>query len=63
MMDKSGVVSYVVGSATVIGSVTIEQWNTMEWLSALGIIAGVIGVLVRIYTDIAAHLDRRREQP
>ncbi|MCX4025067.1 hypothetical protein H0A36_23445 [Endozoicomonas sp. SM1973] len=61
MMDKSGVVSYVVGSATVIGAATVEQWSTMDWLSALGIIVGVIGVLVRIYTDIAAHLGRRKE--
>ncbi|MBU2714166.1 hypothetical protein [Zooshikella harenae] len=47
---------------TVVGAAIVEQWNPMDWLTAIGVIVGVIGVIVRMYTDIAAHMDRRREE-
>ncbi|MGI0119882.1 hypothetical protein ACQ96U_23995 [Zooshikella sp. RANM57] len=62
MMDKSGIASYSVGTVTAVGAAIVEQWNPMDWLTAIGVIVGVIGVIVRMYKDIAAHMDRRREE-
>ena len=61
-MNKEQISSYGASLTTGGGSllVQVNQWTAMDWLTAMGIFAGIAGCLVRAYIDIAAHLDRKR---
>lgn len=52
--------SYTVATVTASAGLAASQWTMLDWLSAAGIAAGILGVAVRIYVDLSAHYDRKR---
>lgn len=40
----------------------VSQWSAMEQLTALCMLLGALGVMVRIYVDWSAHCDRKRRE-
>ncbi|WP_018694423.1 hypothetical protein [Algicola sagamiensis] len=61
-MNKEQVVSYSASVTT--GGVSLmahNSWTSMEWLTAFGVVAGIVSCAVRVYVDVSAHLDRKRE--
>ncbi len=60
MPDKLGqVVSYGVSSATAGVGFAMPAVEVGFTLADAGIVAGIVGVLVRAYIDISRHLDRK----
>lgn len=52
--------SYTVATVTASAGLAASQWTMLDWLSAVAMAAGILGVVVRIYVDLSAHRDRKR---